>query len=296
MIPRDRRMTALVVSVAVAAAGYLAFALLAGWDEVVAAVRTAGITPVLVAGALSLVNYLLRFVRWEVFLRWQGHRLPLLESFRIYLAGFALTTTPGKLGETIRTPLLLGNGVGTQASLAAFLGERLSDLLAVLLLALLAAAAWTEHQRLLAVAAAALGLAMIGLRPLAGAFPRLATLHTLTSCLSSVPLVLGLLLGLLAWFAEAFAFAYLLASLGHDVGVQAATFVYCFSLLVGAISFLPGGLGSAEATMAGLLVYLGLAAPVAAAATVLIRIMTLWFAVILGLLAISMRPVAPAPE
>ncbi len=56
-------------------------------------------------------------------------------------------------------------------------------------------------------------------------------------------------------------------------------------MLAGAVSFLPGGLGGAEAAMLTLLIYGGLELPEAAAVTLVIRITTLWFAVLLGLLS-----------
>ena len=55
-------------------------------------------------------------------------------------------------------------------------------------------------------------------------------------------------------------------------------------MLIGAISFLPGGLGGAEVTMTALLMLNGMDNGAAVAATLLIRLTTLWFAVVLGLL------------
>jgi uncharacterized protein (TIRG00374 family) len=70
-----------------------------------------------------------------------------------------------------------------------------------------------------------------------------------------------------------------------------------FAMLVGAISFLPGGLGGVEATMVGLLILIGSTQPLALAATVIIRLTTLWFAVALGLLAlVAMLRIDQVPE
>jgi uncharacterized protein (TIRG00374 family) len=71
------------------------------------------------------------------------------------------------------------------------------------------------------------------------------------------------------------------------MSIQMALFIYAFSMLVGAISFLPGGLGGTEATMVALLMLNKIAQPQAVAATVLIRLATLWFAVALGVIAMS---------
>jgi uncharacterized protein (TIRG00374 family) len=86
--------------------------------------------------------------------------------------------------------------------------------------------------------------------------------------------------------AEALAFYWVLSWLGADISLSFAIFVYALSMLAGALSFLPGGLGSAEAVMISLLVFKGMAAPAAVAATVFIRLATLWFAVVIGLVAL----------
>lgn len=48
----------------------------------------------------TLVNYLLRFIRWHYYLSVIGvNNVPRRDSLSIFLSGFALTMTPGKLGE-----------------------------------------------------------------------------------------------------------------------------------------------------------------------------------------------------
>ena len=60
--------------------------------------------------------------------------------------------------------------------------------------------------------------------------------------------------------------------------------------LAGALSFLPGGLGVAETSMTGLIRVLGdVPKAAAAAATVLIRLSTLWFAVAIGLVGLAVE-------
>ena len=68
-------------------------------------------------------------------------------------------------------------------------------------------------------------------------------------------------------------------------------------MLVGAISVLPGGLGSTEATMVGLLASQGVPFEIAIVATGVVRVTTLWFAVALGLLAlpVALAGSTPAP-
>jgi uncharacterized protein (TIRG00374 family) len=298
-------MRALIISVIVAAAGYLGFSLWGGWDEVMAALAQVSWLLIGLLLCLSLVNYGLRFVRWQYYLHRFGHHVPWWPSLRIYLGGFALTTTPGKAGEALRSVLLLPRGVSWPHSLAALLAERLGDLLAILLLAAIGLAAYPQGGGVLWLMGA-LVVALLWLvqqhrllgrlrawlaQRFSGRLAAMASgsidtiLHS--STLFSMPLLGGsILLGLVAWGAEGLALYYLLQAMGAEVSLATALFIYAFSMLVGAISFLPGGLGSAEITMMMLLSLHGMSPAEAVAATVIIRLATLWFAVLLGLLAL----------
>lgn len=116
--------------------GYLGFSLWGGWQAVSEATGKVGLLGIGVALLMSAINYALRFVRWQLYLSVLGHSLARRKSLRIYLAGFALTTTPGKAGEALRGVLLRPLGVPYPQSFAAFVSERLSDLLAIVLLTL----------------------------------------------------------------------------------------------------------------------------------------------------------------
>ena len=110
----------------------------------------------------------------------------------------------------------------------------------------------------------------------------------------------GLTLGLLAWGAEGYAFWIILEYLQLDVPVHIAIGIYSLSVLAGAISFLPGGLGGTEAIMGLMMIWQGADTPTAIAATLVCRIATLWFAVVIGagafLAAERVSPSAPASE
>ena len=97
---------------------------------------------------------------------------------------------------------------------------------------------------------------------------------------------LGLVLGFAGWAAEAVSLYVLVHALGAHVGPMTCVFIFAFAMIVGAISVLPGGLGSTEATMAGLLVLQGMKLQDAIVATAVVRVTTLWFAVGLGMLSL----------
>ena len=300
------RFHAMVLIVLLSAIGYLVFSLWGGWHEVVEALGKVGIVGTLSALALSLVNYLVRFVRWQKFLAKLGHVVYWPESLRIYIAGFGLTILPGKAGEAIRSVFLKKHHVSYPESLAAFFSDQFSNLISMMLLVSVGLWAYPQAQPVIIVLGGIILAILIFLqqnvwlksfeaiaqRKLPARFANLIThsieivLHS-KRCFSLPMLLYGISIGLVAWGSEGLAFYYIMHVLGSDLTLQGALFIYAFSMLVGALSFLPGGLGGTEATMVGLLILNHIAQPQAEAATVLIRLATLWFAVALGVIAMS---------
>lgn len=299
------RFRALLLSVLLSVVGYLVFSIWGGWHEVVAAIVRVGFVGIGIALALSLVNYGVRFMRWQKFLALLGHHVYWTESLRIYIAGFGLTILPGKAGETIRSVFLKHHGVPYPQSLAAFFSEHFSNLISVLLLvgiglwvyppakppvliltALIMAVLIVLQQTKLLHALKTIAQEKLPVRPAHFVASALEIVLHSGRCFRLPMLLYGIALGLIAWGAEGLAFYYIMHVLGSDISLQTALFIYSFSMLVGALSFLPGGLGGTEAAMVVLLMLSGTGQPEAVAATVLIRLATLWFAVALGIIAL----------
>lgn len=300
------RFRALLLVVLISALGYLAFSLWGGWHEVVSAIVRVGFIGTAIALSLSLVNYGLRFVRWQKYLALLGHHVYAPESLRIYIAGFGLTILPGKVGETIRSVFLKHHGVSYPESLAAYFSDQFSNLISMLMLVSIGLWAYPQAQPVVLMLAAIIVTVLIVLqqtrwlqafevfaaKKLPAKLGKLVghgievVLHS-GRCFKLPMLLQGMVLGLFAWGSEGVAFYYIMHVLGSDMPLQVALFIYAFSMLVGALSFLPGGLGGTEATMVALLMLNNVAQSQAVAATVLIRLATLWFAVALGVIALS---------
>jgi uncharacterized protein (TIRG00374 family) len=296
---------AVVVCACAFAAVTAAVAVWLGADEAIA--RLFAFNYGVVAGmlALSLVNYALRALRWQLFSRHLGIDVPPARAGLYYLAGFSMTMTPGKVGEALRLWLLERiHGVRYQRAAPLFLADRIGDAIALLLLCLLGLAAFDQYRGALLAAAslvalavlvllnpslgaaavrAAYGVARRGKRLFAGV--RIALRRT-ARLFDARIFALSLVLGLVGWLAEALAFHWLLTTLGADIGLPRAVFIFAFSMVVGGASMLPGGLGGAEAAMFGLLLVAGVEEGPAVAATAIIRVTTLWFAVGLGFIAL----------
>jgi uncharacterized protein (TIRG00374 family) len=254
---------------------------------------------------LSLFNYALRYVRWDYYLKRLGYRVPQSANIDAYLAGFAFTTTPGKVGEAVRSFYLKPFGVGYLDSLSALFVERLADLIAMIVLASLAAFAFEDMRWIMAVTLIAT-IAIIPLlhsQRLYGAVDRLrdrfkssraqnivghllSMQHTAASLLRSGPLYYGLVLGAVAWAAEGYALYIVLDRLGAEINLFLAAGIYGISILAGAVSFLPGGLGGTELAMGSMLILAGADSTTSVAAVIICRLATLWFAVAIGLVVV----------
>lgn len=280
---------------------YLIAAFTAGWTDIMRGIKKIGLEGLGIILALSLVNYGLRFWRWNQYLRAFDYHVPWRHSLAYYIAGFGLCTTPGKVGEAVRSIYLRRFNVTYEHSLAALFTERLFDVLGIAGLSLLILFSIEGY----AAASICTIVGLFGLtlmirsqklrkllRPSSSATQtRGVRIRTHTSnlldssaALMTVPyLTFSLILSFTAWGAEAFGFYLLLDRLEIASSLSLGMGIYAISILVGALSFIPAGLGSAEATMIGALKLLGAPLPDAIAATVLCRMATLWFAVMLGL-------------
>lgn len=257
--------------------------------------------------ALSCLSYLARFYRWHRFLAVLGHSVPVLADLRIYLAGFALTLTPAKAGETIRSFYLRPLGVPVPDSLAVFVCERLIDLLVVggiscLALRAFPAYAWFGLLGFACCVLCALCLRFLAVPALVGRlFGRSLGSHLeqavrpIKRLLAPAGLAVALLPSLVAWSAQGLSLYLVVGALGHPVDPASVIGIYCVAILAGALSFLPGGLGATEGAMVFLLVSTGIPAADAVLASLLARGLTLWLAVVIGLGATAtLAAAAPA--
>jgi uncharacterized protein (TIRG00374 family) len=255
--------------------------------------------------ALSTVNILFRFGRWQLYLYTLGHKVPALRSLQYFVAGFAFTSTPAKAGEALRSVYLKREGVSYPDSLGALFVERLTDLIAVILFALAAAYPFEEYRWLVALAGC-LTLSMLPLvhsqflraqlTQLSDRIPNTriqAALRHLVEILTSSaallrsgPLYGGMALSLIAALAVCLMMYIVLTLLGAEISLTLAIGIYATGILVGALSFLPGGIGSAELVMIGLLILAGVDKTTATAATLVCRIAALWYSIGLGIIAV----------
>jgi len=257
--------------------------------------------------ALALTNYLLRFVKWHYYLGAVGQSVLPSTSLLVYLSGLSMSVTPGKVGEVLKSYLLKKTSdIPISASVPVVVAERLTDLLSLLVLALFGVISSGYGADIMIAASVLCGLVIVvALWGRAGEFVidlacRLPVLarrredllglqRSMLQLVGLKNLVAGTVISVAAWFAECLAFYLILEGAGIPFSIGNAVFVYSLGTIAGAVTMLPGGLIATEASMVFVLVEVFAAATRAAAVTavLIVRICTLWFAVLVGVLALA---------
>ena len=248
---------------------------------------------------LCLFSYVLRGVRWRLWMAHFGRQLGWFEGLRLYLAGYAFTATPGNIGEAVRGLMLARQPLSTVQGLAIFGAERLADLLCLLLLCL-PAVWWALMHASLGLSPYLVSVVVAGLLLLAfgsgllvkryvgrlrGLFSRFAWLQEGWRCLAVRPLTwFGLTIA--AWAAQGVAAWLICRELEVHLQLLTAIGFYAVAMVAGALSALPAGLGGMEAVLTGLLVAQTATTGEAVTITVLTRLLTLWLAVGIGIAAL----------
>jgi uncharacterized membrane protein YbhN (UPF0104 family) len=242
--------------------------------------------------ALTALNYLLRFWRWQRYLARLEIEVPPGRSFAVFVAGLTMTITPAKLGEVLKCGLLKRSfEVPVRRTAPIVLAERVTDATGVVVLAV-AGGAGTSRWPLIALPLAGVAAIVLVVRsPLLERFARLGEAPGAARALLETRLLVGMTaVSAVSWLCECLAAYVCVRGLHLDLSLADTIVVFSLGSLAGALSFLPGGLGVAETSMTGLIRVLGdVPKAAAAAATVLIRLATLWFAVALGLVGLAVE-------
>lgn len=255
--------------------------------------------------SLTILSYILRGIRFHYYLLQVGVRnITLWTSIRVFIGGFVLSLTPGKLGELVRV-LWIKNLTGTSPAKVApaIIVDRIVDGVAMAILASIGTLAYPQYWPAVALILALLvtGIIVVQIRPLAFWILNIGErlplvvrfahhLHTLYESIYELlrikNLVVGLGVGLVVWTIQGGAFYLVLIGLGAAntlSSVLLAIFTLAVGSLLGGASSSPGGLGAAEASMTIILqTVVGVSQNMAATATLLIRFFTLWLGVLLG--------------
>ena len=295
-----------VIAIAVGSLIYLVASLWAGFDKIGEELSSFKWSCFFIAIALTLVNYVLRFVKWHYFIRRLGVGIPWTENAWTFVSGFSMAISPGKAGEVLKSYVIRARtGVPMATTIPAVITERLTDALGMLLLAAIGVTMHAADQLHYVIIPTAVALAGIGVllhertsMALIGLIGKLPALQKITpklvemyqamrTCVAPVSLVWTIFLSFIAWGAECVAYQVIFDGLGVDAPLDICLFLYSFATIAGS-AVVPGGIGVADGALGGgalhFMPYVTEGQAVASA--MLVRIATMWFGVALGAFAL----------
>ena len=279
---------------------YVILGIYADFGDLLSALESFDWRYVILLLGLTTLSYLIRFVRWNFFLKGVGVNLNLKDNLFIYLSGLSMTITPAKAGEVWKGWLIKDiNGDSLSKTVPVVISDRLTDMLALVIFSLLGILYYKQGAYviitililfsgfIIAIKTEAVSNLLIGiLEKRAGKYSKdVKSMHiTFKETLTPKKLIITTALGLIAWFMECMALYLTVIGFGDHIGIIVSTFTFSFASLAGALSLIPGGLGVAEATLSGLLQFFGLTATISVGAAIIIRFTTLWYGTFLGII------------
>ena len=305
-----------VLAVALGVAVYAALFFFFNFGDVSRAL--AGFNLFLIPVVLGLVSlsYVGRFVRWLYYVRILKVSVPLGTNAAIFAAGLSMTISPGKLGEVLKSvfvrqasgapiartaPAVVAERAtdGTGMVLWGFIGAFALQLSPWIMLAFLGVAAFgitVLRSKRLSLLAERVLLKLPLLDRLA---PHLHAFHGASNeLLGARPLVIGTAISFFSWGLECLAVYLCAVGLGANADFLMVVFVFAVSSLLGVLSMIPGGIGAVEAGLALQFKELaGMSSGLAGALTFVIRLATLWFATLVGIVGLLLvrRMLGEAP-
>jgi glycosyltransferase 2 family protein len=215
--------------------------------------------------------------------------------------------TPGKVGEVFKSLVLFEtHDVPMTKTAPIVVAERATDVIGIVALIVFGSLGFSGGliwagigaalvlALIVTVGSKKLSMALIGIvgrmpGRIGKIAPKLeAAYESLATMLRFRNLIVPSILSAAAWTLECLALWIILRGFGQTKSTPLATFFYATSTLVGAIVPVPGGLGVTESSLMGQMTELGhVDRGIATAAMILVRFATLWFAVLIGFVALS---------
>ena len=293
------------ISIAFGGLLYLVFTIYADYQQVLNSFSKFNLFLLPLLLFLSFLNYSARFLKWDYYLSVVGIKIKKIDSFSIFMSGLVMSVTPGKLGELLKAYLVKEvNGDPVSKTAPIIFAERITDFLSLLCMSIIGAIVY-KYGGEISIIVAIIFIVLIVIisnkkiaLPILGILERINFLnkyihniHTAYESsyklLSIKPLLLMTIVSLVSWGFECIGYYLILRNFGIDFGLLWASFSYCFATVVGAISMLPGGLGVTEGSLTYFLVEKNISTDIAVTTTFIVRVVTLWFAILVGIFAVS---------
>jgi uncharacterized protein (TIRG00374 family) len=300
----DKVKKNLLISLIIAAVIYLALSVYADFDSVINAFAEFGLLLIPVLLALSYLNYYTRFLKWHYYLNILDIKASWKDSYLIFMSGLVMSVTPGKVGELLKSYMLKKNYSEPISKTAPIvLAERLTDFISLLILGLAGAYFFDYGQIIVIITSVCFVLFILlisnksstqftlrflsKIKFLKKYIQKFETAYnSIYILLRPRPFAYMIALSFVSWFFECLGFYLILENFNLNFSLFWASFTYAFSTIIGSITMLPGGLGVTDGSITYLLLLGNVQESIAVAATFIVRAVTLWFAVLVGIVSL----------
>lgn len=292
------------IAIAVSAVIYLILSFYASFNNILKAVEQFDWIYLIVVFILSYLTFFTRFLKWEYYLKLLNLKIAKRDSYLIYMSSLIMSVTPGKIGDLIKSYMIKeSDNIPISQTAPIILAERITEFLSLLLIAI-AGIYFYEKGTILVVI---LTLLLLGLALLLSnkkssdwILLKLSNFKFIKKHVNNFSIVLSnshkmlqpapffkmILLSLVSWFLEGFAFYLILIKFAVPISLEWSFFIYAFSIIIGSVSMIPGGIGVTEGSLTFLLIESGVTKNIAVLATFIFRVASLWFAVGIGILSL----------
>lgn len=217
-----------------------------------------------------------------------------------------MSVTPGKMGELLKAYLVKQiSGTSISRTAPIIFAERITDFISLVIIGLVGAYVYDYGRNVVLGVGLFFLIVVIVVSnkniaiPIINRFEKIkflkkyllnihAAYESAYWLLKPLPLFYMTMLSFVSWSFECLGYHLILTNFDVNLSYLWASFSYAFATIVGAISMLPGGLGLTEGSLTYMLIQKSYSKEIAVASTFIIRAVTLWFAVLVGIISVSL--------
>ena len=246
------------------------------------------------------------FLRWNLLLKNSAIDIPLKDNFMIFISGFALGVTPGKVGELIKAQLLKNKfNIPRSKTAPLVIVERFYDFFAIAIISLFGILVFEYSIYIFTILSVGIIIFLTitsseklflkflqkiekikFLRNFSSELPKSFTIIQKSTRGKIFPL--SIILSVIFWILDSIIAYLTLLAFGIDIiDYFVLMSIYTSSIILGVISFLPLGIGVVEGSMVGFLSLNGIEFSLATVIVVFIRFFTRWIGVMAGFLGLK---------
>ena len=246
------------------------------------------------------------FLRWNLLLKNSDIDIPLKDNFMIFISGFALGVTPGKVGELIKSQLLKNKfNIPRTKTAPLVIVERFYDFFAIAVISLFGILVYEYSIYIFGILTIGITIFLIVtssekiflkflnkiekikfLKNFSNELPK--SFNVIQKSTRGKIFPLSITLSIIFWFLDSIIAYLTLLSFGIDIiDYFVLMSIYTSSIILGVISFLPLGIGVVEGSLVGFLSLNGIEFHLATAIVVFIRFFTRWIGVMAGFIGLK---------